>query len=56
MTLETLANIKNPAGAAEAFLLAVFLSRYATYRAKRGQFAAMNGAARLYAEIRASTR
>lgn len=39
---------------AEAFLLAVFLRRYVTYCARRGRFAAMNGAARLFAEIRAS--
>ena len=40
--------------AAEAFLLAVFLRRYVTYCARRGRYAAMNGAARLYAEIGAS--
>jgi hypothetical protein len=41
----------------EAFLLAVFLRRYVTYCARRGRFAAMNGAARLYAEIgRAAAR
>jgi hypothetical protein len=40
--------------AAEAFLLAIFLRRYVTYCARRGRFAAMNGAARLYAEIGAS--
>ena len=39
--------------AAEAFLLAVFLRRYVTYCARHGRFAAMNGAARLYAEVRA---
>ena len=37
--------------AAEAFLLAVFLRRYVTYCARRGRYAAMNGAARLFAEI-----
>ena len=37
--------------AAEAFLLAVFLRRYITYCARRRRYAAMNGAARLYAEI-----
>ena len=36
---------------AEASLLAVFLRRYVIYCARRGKFAAMNGAARLYAEI-----
>ena len=40
--------------AAEAFLLAVFLRRYVTYCARRGRFAAMNGAARLYEGIRIS--
>lgn len=40
--------------AAEAFLVAVFLRRYVTYCARRGSFAAMNGAARLFAAIRAS--
>ena len=39
--------------AAEAFLLAVFLRRYVTYCARRGRYAAMNGAARLFAEVRA---
>src|SRR4029434_7442898 len=42
--------------AAESFLLAVFLRGYVTYCAKRGRFAAMNGAARLYAELGASAR
>jgi len=42
--------------AAEAFLLAVFRRRYVSYCAKRGRFAAMNGAARLYAELCASAR
>jgi hypothetical protein len=37
--------------ATEAFLLAVFLRRYVIYCARRGRFAAMNRAARLYAEI-----
>ena len=37
---------------AEAFLLAVFLRRYVTYCARRGKYAAMNGAARLFAEVR----
>ena len=35
----------------EAFLLAVFLRRYVTYCARRGRFAAMNGASRLFAEL-----
>jgi hypothetical protein len=39
--------------AAEAFLLAVFLRRYITYCARRGRFAAMNGAARLFRKVRA---
>jgi len=38
--------------AAEAFLLAVFLRRYVTYCARRGRFAAMNGAAQSYASLR----
>jgi hypothetical protein len=37
--------------AAEAFLLAVFLRRYVTYCARRLRFAAMNGAARLFATL-----
>jgi hypothetical protein len=40
--------------AVESFLLAVFLRRYVTYCARRREFAAMNGAARLFAEVRAS--
>jgi hypothetical protein len=40
--------------APEAFLVTVFLRRYVTYCARRGRFAAMNGAARLFAEVRAS--
>ena len=40
--------------AAEAFLFSVFLRRYVTYCARRGRYAAMNGAVRLFAEIRAS--
>jgi hypothetical protein len=39
--------------AAEAFLLTVFLRRYVTNCARRRRFAAMNGAARLFAAIRA---
>ncbi len=39
---------------AEAFLLRAFLRRYVTYCARRRRFAAMNGAARLFAEIQAS--
>jgi hypothetical protein len=37
--------------ASEAFLLAVFLRRYVTYCARRGRYAAMDGAARLYATV-----
>ena len=37
--------------ATEAFLLTVFLRRYVTYCARHRRFAAMNGAARLFAEI-----
>ena len=37
--------------AAESFLLAIFLRRYVTYCARRGRFAAMNGAARLLADL-----
>ena len=36
----------------ERFLLLVFLRRYVTYCARRRRFAAMNGAARLFAELR----
>ena len=36
--------------ALEAFLVRLFLRRYVTYYARRGRFAAMNGAARLFAE------
>jgi hypothetical protein len=39
--------------ATERFLLAVFLRRYVTWCARRRRFAAMNGAARLFAEVRA---
>jgi hypothetical protein len=35
----------------ERFLLLVFLRRYVTYCARHRRFAAMNGAARLYAEV-----
>ena len=35
----------------ERFLLLVFLLRYVTYCARRGRYAAMNGAARLFAEV-----
>ena len=35
----------------ERFLLLVFLRRYVTYCAKRRKFAAMNGAARLFAKV-----
>ena len=37
--------------AVEAFLLAVFLRRYVTYCARRRRYAAMNGAAQLYAGV-----
>jgi len=37
----------------ERFLLLVLLRRYVTYCARRGRFAAMNGAARLYAAVAA---
>ena len=40
--------------AAEAFLLALFLRRYVTYCARRRRYAAMNGAARLYANLRST--
>ena len=36
---------------AEAYLVQLFLRRYITYCARRRRFAAMNGAARLFAEI-----
>ena len=37
--------------ASEAFLLTVFLRRYITYCARRGRYAAMNGAAMLFATL-----
>jgi hypothetical protein len=37
--------------ATDAFLLSVFLRRYVTYCARRGRYAAMNGAARLFARL-----
>ena len=37
--------------AAEAFLVRLFLRRYVTYCARRRRFAAMSGAARLFAEV-----
>jgi hypothetical protein len=40
--------------AVEATLVRVFLRRYVTYCARRRRFAAMNGAARLFAEVSAS--
>ena len=40
--------------ATEAFLLGVFLRRYVTYCARRGRFAAMNGAAQLFRELDAA--
>ena len=42
--------------AVEAFLVCLFLRRYVTYCARRRRFAAMNGAARLFAEVGARTR
>jgi len=42
--------------ALEVFLVQLFLRRYITYCARRGRFAAMNGAARLYLETGASGR
>ena len=43
---------KSPAiDAAEAFLVRLFLRRYVTHCARRRRFAAMNGAARLFAEV-----
>jgi len=43
-----------PPYALEVFLVRTFLRRYVTYCAKRRRFAAMNGAAKLYAEVTAS--
>jgi hypothetical protein len=40
--------------AAVSFLLAVFLRRYVTYCARLGEYAAMNAAARLFADIKAA--
>jgi hypothetical protein len=40
--------------AAEVFLVRLFLRRYVTFCARRRRFAAMNGAARLLAEVRES--
>jgi hypothetical protein len=40
--------------ATEQFLLRLFLRRYVTWCARRGRFAAMNGAARLHREVCAS--
>ena len=37
--------------AAEAFLVRTFLRRYVTFCARRGRYAAMNGAARLFADV-----
>ena len=39
--------------ALEASLLRLFLRRYVTYCARRGRFAAMNGAARLWSDVSA---
>ena len=38
--------------ALEVFLAQLFLRRYITYCARRRRFAAMNGAARLFAEVK----
>ena len=40
----------------ERFLMLLFLRRYVTYCARRQRFAAMNGAARLYADLAAGVR
>ncbi len=40
--------------AIEAFLVRLFLRRYVTYCARRRRFAAMNGAARLWVDLRRS--
>ena len=40
----------------EAYLVRTFLRRYVTYCARRGRFAAMNGAARLFAVVATPTR
>ena len=40
--------------AVEASLVRLFLRRYVTYCARRGRYGAMNGAARLFAEVSAS--
>jgi hypothetical protein len=40
----------------EIFLIRTFLRRYVTYCARRRRYAAMNGAARLFAEIGVSGR
>ena len=40
-----------PIDALEVFLARLFLRRYVTHCARRGRYAAMNGAARLFAEI-----
>jgi hypothetical protein len=40
----------------EAFLARLFLRRYVTFCARRGRYAAMNGAAVLFAEVGAPAR
>jgi hypothetical protein len=40
----------------ERFLVLLFLRRYVTWCARRRRFAAMNGAARLFVEVRSATR
>jgi hypothetical protein len=47
--------LKPAIDADEAFLARLFLRRYVTYCASRGQYAAMNEAARLFAEARLPT-
>ena len=48
---EPSAELRPPLDALEAYLVRVFLRRYVTCCARRRKFAAMNGAARLYAEL-----
>jgi hypothetical protein len=43
----------SPLAGLERFLVLVFLRRYVTYCARRRRFASMNGAARLFAEMKA---
>jgi hypothetical protein len=48
--------LKPSLDSAEAFLVRLFLRRYVTYCARRGRFAAMNGGARLIAEMSPTSR